>query len=299
MSKLFFMFTFVLFLLGFVQPYAYSCEIEAPKTLVVTEILESYELKPAFNYQNCDDNQIKNFNILLTDYTGELNQRILHSEINDKRIRLKNSFTISSLETAINNRVQLPTNWKVIDLKTIGQTGHYFALSNEDHIQVNCNNCNNTGTKNIKFEIVNPVSNTRETHWVTGSVAIAVEALVSKSNISITNQALNKNDFELKTVYSARPENFFTFKDKLPYYKNHRPIRVGQVIHYNDISPLNLVNMGTLVQVKLNANGLKLEGKAIPTTSGKLGEIIQLKNPKTNKIIIGKITNFNEVEVEL
>ncbi len=299
MSKLFFMFTFFIFLLGIIQPYAYSCEIDAPKTLIITERVESYELNSAFSYKNCNDTQIKNFNLLLTDYIGELNQRILTSEINDKKTILKNSFQIISLNTAINERVHLPEKWKIIDLKTIGQTANYFALNNDEHIQVSCNNCNNTGTKNIKFEIVDPVANSKESHWITGNVAIAVEALVARNNISITNQALNKSDFEFKTVYSARPENFFTFLDKLPYYKNHRPLRVGQVIHYNDLSPLNLVNMGSLVNVRLNSNGLKLEGKAIPTSSGKLGEIIQLKNPKTNKIIVGKIINFNEVEVEL
>ena len=299
MNKLFLNFSLFVIFIGVFQSYAFSCEIKAPKSLIVTENVESYELKSAFQYKSCTDEQIKAFNILLTDYSGDLNQRVLHAELNDKRIKLLNSFKVTTLSTAINSRIHLPKKWKIVELKLIGQGSGYFALQNEEHLQISCNNCNNTGAKNIRLNIVNPVSNTKASHWLTGDVAIAVEALVSKDNISITNEPLTKRNFELKTVYSSRPENFFTFADKLPYYRANRPLRSGHVVKFNDISPLNLVNMGTPVQIKLNSNGLKLQAVGIPTRSGKLGEIIQLKNPKTNKIIIGKITNFNEVEVEL
>lgn len=299
MNRLFLSFTFIALIIGLFQTSVYSCEIEAPKSLIITKDIESYELNSAFKYKNCDSEQIKAFNILLTDYSGKLNQRVLTAEIQDKRIKLSNSFQVQSLSSALNERITLPKKWKIIDLKLIGQSSHFFTLSNEQHLQVSCNNCNNTGTKNIKMDIVNPVANTKASYWVSGNVAVAVTALVTKNNISITNKALKRNNFEMKTVYSARPESFFTFEDKLPYYKANRPLRSGQVVHFNDISPLNLVTMGTPVQVKLNSKGLKLQATGIPTRSGKLGEIIQLKNPKTNKVIIGKITNFNEVEVEL
>lgn len=299
MSRLFLSFTLASLLIGLCQSYIYACEIKAPKAIIITDTVESYELKSAFKYQDCTDEQVKAFNLLLTDYSGTLNQRVLHAELNDNRIKLNQSFHISTLVTAINDRITLPKNWKIVDLKTIGQGSSFFSLNNEEHLQVACKNCNLTGTKNISFNIVDPISNTKESYWLTGEVAIAVEALVSKKNISITNQPLDKNHFEMKTVYSARPENFFTFTDKLPYYKANRPLREGQVVKFNDIGPLNLVNIGTPVQVKLNSHGLKLQSIGIPTRSGKLGEIIQLKNPKTNKIIVGKITNFNEVEVEL
>lgn len=293
------MFTFIAMVIGFLQTNIYACEISAPKTLIITHDIESYELNSAFKYKKCDSEQKKAFNILLTDYTGNLNQRTLSSELSDRRIKLANSFNIVTLSTALNNRISLPQKWKIIDLKLVGQSFHFFALNNEQHLQVSCNSCNNTGTKNIKMDIVNPLTNTKSSYWITGNVAVAVDALVAKSNVSITNQALRRNNFEMKTVYSSRPENFFTFEDKLPYYKANRPLRSGQVVHFNDISPINLVTIGTPVQVKLNANGLKLQSVGMPTRSGRLGEIIQLKNPTTHKIIIGKITNFNEVEVEL
>ncbi len=299
MSRLFLSFTFVALLIGLLQSSAYSCEIQAPKTLIVTDNIESYELNSAFKYKGCDNDQKKSFNLLLTDYSGKLNQRVLSSELQDKRVKLANTFEIISISSALNDRITLPQKWKIIDLKLVGQTFNFFALDNEEHLQVSCKNCTSTGAKNIKMDIVNPIANTKATYWITGNVAVAVEALVSKTNVAITNQPLKRNHFEMKTVYSSRPEKFFTFEDKLPYYKANRPLRSGEVVHFNDISPLNLVKIGTPVQVKLNSNGLKLQATGIPTRSGKLGEIIQLKNPKTNKIIIGKITNFNEVEVEL
>jgi len=276
-----------------------ACEVTPPKKLILAKEVESYELKSAFKYKNCSEEEIKKFNQLLTDYSGTLNQRVLNSEISTPKITLTESFIITSLSSLINAKVSISPEWKIIDLKLVGQSYGFLSLAADEHLQVECSHCNNTGTKNIKLSIVNPISNTREIHWMTGNIAIPVEALVSTKNLSITNQALSINDFELKKVYSDRPEKFFTFKDKLPYHKANRPIRSGQVIQFNDISPLNLVQVGTPVQVKLNSNGLKLQSIGIPSRSGRLGEIIQLKNPKTNKIIIGKITNFNEVEVEL
>ncbi len=299
MIRLFLTFTFITLIIGIFNTNIYSCEILAPKSLIITENIESYELNSAFKYKECDNEQIKSFNMLLTDYSGKLNQRVLSAELQDKRIKLSNPFEIISLNTALNDRISLPQKWKIIDLKIIGQSSHFFSLNNEEHLQVSCSNCTSTGIKNIKMDIVNPIANTKASYWATGNVAVAVQALVTKNNIAITNQPLKRNNFEMKTVYSARPENFFTFEDKLPYYKANRPLRSGQVVHFNDIGPLNLVTIGTPVQVKLNSNGLKLQATGMPTRSGRLGEIIQLKNPKTNKIIIGKITNFNEVEVEL
>lgn len=299
MKNLLLIYTFIALMIGFLKTQIYACEITAPKTLVITNDVESYELNPAFKYKNCNHEQIKSFNILLTDYTGPLNQKTLSSELRDHRIKLINSFNLISLDTALNNRISLPQKWKIIDIKLVGQSFHFFALNNEEHLQVSCNGCNNTGIKNIKMNIVNPITNTKSSYWITGNVAVAVKALVAQNNVSITNLPLKRNNFEIKTVYSSRPEKFFTFRDKLPYYKANRPLRSGQVVHFNDISPINLVTIGTPVQVKLNANGFKVQSIGMPTRSGRLGELVQLKNPTTHKIIIGKVTNFNEVEVEL
>jgi flagella basal body P-ring formation protein FlgA len=49
----------------------------------------------------------------------------------------------------------------------------------------------------------------------------------------------------------------------------------------------------------MNSGVIKLNGSATPMRAGRLGEVIQLKTINSKKIIIGRITNFNEVEVEL
>lgn len=299
MKSLLVSFTFIALIIGFFQTNIYACKITAPKSLIITHDIESYELNSAFKYKNCNNEQIKSFNILLTDYTGTLNQRTLNAELSNRRIKLSNSFNITSLDTALNDHILLPKKWKIIDPKLVGQSIRFLTLSTLEHLQIRCNNCTNTGTKNIKFDIINPTANTKSTYWITGNLAVEVTALVTKNNIPISNQALKRNNFELKKIYSPKPETFFTLKNKLPYYKANRPLHSGQIVHFNDISPINLITIGTPVQVKLHANGFKLQSIGIPTRSGHLGQIIQLKNPKTHKIIIGKITNFNEVEVKL
>ena len=277
----------------------YACEITSPRMLIMADKATASDIQENISFKNCTESQITKVSFLMTDFTGEMNQRILTSETGDKNLSLSKSFTITSLNQVLNERIHLPKKWKIITPKTVGTSKRIFSVGQKDSIEVACTNCSHTGAKNIQLIIKDPVSMSSERTWLTAEVAIEVMALVSKDNISVTNTALNPESFQLEKVYSSRPETFFTFTDKLPFYRAVRNLKAGEVVKYNDVLPLSLVQAGLPVKLNLNSGNIKLESKAIPMKSGRLGEIIQLKNTQSNKIIIGKVTNFNEVEIEL
>ena len=72
-----------------------------------------------------------------------------------------------------------------------------------------------------------------------------------------------------------------------------------QPIKKDDFIQHNLVTAGRHTNVIFKSKGINLSLNALPLEYGKFGQDIRLRNPKSNKIIIGKVTDFNTVLVEL
>jgi flagella basal body P-ring formation protein FlgA len=78
---------------------------------------------------------------------------------------------------------------------------------------------------------------------------------------------------------------------KNDFYKNH-------ILNSNDFEVKKLIKKGERVKIKIDYNGIKLEDIAIAMEDGIEGQIIEVKNIRSNKSFYGKVTADGQVVVE-
>lgn len=235
--------------------------------------------------------------------SGLLTTKVLNY---DKRFK-KSGFTVhlvpnrirvSNLKESLKEKFNLGNLWSFSKLRFVNKKTT-LALMSEDSLSFGCEFCHTTGEKNISLTVYNPIKNYTKTHWASATVLVATKVLIPNRPISPSEPQLTPSDFKLKYLSVTRPEKYFTNIEQLVFYKVNKPISPNEGLLYNDLVPVNLVSAGTLTKIILRNKTLQVEGTAIPSQSGKFGEVIKLRNPKTNRMITGKVVDFNKVMVDL
>lgn len=205
---------------------------------------------------------------------------------------------VLSAEDLLKKNIDLPLNWGWSEIKILNQN-QLLLFNTQDTVSIKCGNCQNSGSKNIEVNIVNSTTGASRKEWINATVVIKTKALIAKTSLTVTNQALNATDFETKTAESIRPERFFTDIENIHFYKLNKPISQGVALENTDLTPINLVTTTHPVHVIIKSNDMFLSGVAQALRPGKMGEVIQLKNMTTQKTILGKVVDFNKVLIEL
>lgn len=288
----------IILLLLFSTP-ALACKVKGPQEVIFNSEDGNSRPSTALSFSKCTNDQEGLLKSFINDFSGTLNNRILSLEDGLKNVHLENSIKITTLSEFLNERIKLPKDWRIIRPQFTGKHSSIITKEINQSINVECSLCQNTGTKTVKIELVDSINNRYQNTWINAEVAVKTQALFAKENLQVNNTPLTPSIFKLETLYSSKPEQFFLNKDKVIFYKLNKPIAKGEKLNYSDLTPVDLVRMGQPVSVILKNNSLRLESTATANQSGKLGQSIRLKNSRTNKVIIGKIIDFNKVEVEL
>jgi flagella basal body P-ring formation protein FlgA len=275
-----------------------ACDISGPKLILWDKNKMRSLPMSSFSFKDCSKKAIKKIESFTSDFEGTLTSRIIQIEAGVK-VNVLNAIQISTLESFLNDRVEKNKDWRFIKTGFVGTNSATFIIKENQSINVNCSLCKNTGNKNIKIELRDPISGEYKALWAKADLAAKTKALVCLENLNVNNQPLSPRQFKETVTYSTRPDQFFTSESQTIFYKLNKPKVKGEPIRFQDLTPVNLVKMGNPVTVILRNESLFLEGTAIPGQSGKLGERIRLKNTRTQKTIVGKVIDFNKVEVEL
>lgn len=235
--------------------------------------------------------------------SGLLTSRVLNYDNRFKKsgftVRLvPNRIRVSNLKESLKEEFNLDNLWSFSKLKFVTKKTT-LALSKEDSLSFACEFCHTTGEKTISLTVYNPIKNYSKTYWANATVLVATKVLIPNRPISPSEPQLTPSDFKLKYLSVTRPEKYFTNIEQLVFYKVNKPISANDGLLFNDLVPVNLVSAGTPTKIILKSKTLQVEGTAIPSQSGKFGEVIKLRNPKTNRIITGKVVDFNKVMVDL
>lgn len=288
---------FFLYLLSISKSFA--CEVSAPERLILTSKVSPHDFSKVLTYKSCETDIQIQLNKLLTDFRGMVNTKVVQTETGIKNIKLKNQFFIQSLIEYINRRHPLQENWRFIEANFVALKNHILPLKKGQSLSFSCQTCNTPGIHNSYIVLENPLKATGLREWLQVKIGIKVKALVSNHTISVDNKPLRENQFSNKEVYSFEPDQLFTNTVNLPYYKLNKALPQGSLVKFSDLSPINLVKLGMPVQIIFKQGNLSLHSTAKASQAGRLGDLIQLRNIKNNKTIIGKVINFNTVEIEL
>lgn len=277
----------------------FACNIQSFNKVVVISNSPLNSLKSLVKKTDCDSQTISRFVKAIQKTKGTINSRIV-SEIINKEVMLKpNTIRVSHINNIVKNRILNDSDRYFFVDQSSRIIDSVVGLTSEESLSVKCNNCKTTGNKNITMSVYNPLTGKNKKYWITGKNLIKAQALVARRNISFSETSLSKSSFELKEVYSDKPEQFFVNPSKLVFYKVNKSLKKGSPLKFNDLHSIYLIQSGKPATVLLKNNSLSLSSIAMPLRSARFGETVPLKNQKTKKTIIGKVIDFNKVVVEL
>lgn len=244
---------------------------------------------------DCSDSLKLKFVDAISKYEGQIPSYQLSEEIGSQVSITPKKIAIDSLDNLLRSKLNLSDKHKFNEIK--GHTFNALTLEEAEQVSVKLPNIG-LGQKHIALEVTNPISGAIKKHWLSAVLKVKTKALVSKSYLSFNNSGIETDQFEIKEIYSEHPDRLFANFNQLQFHRVGRPIAQGQVVKKNDLSPLLLVRVGVPASVVYKNNNLNLSSKAVPSNSGKFGDVIRLKT-KTNKIITGRVLDFNKVEIRL
>lgn len=88
-----------------------------------------------------------------------------------------------------------------------------------------------------------------------------------------------------------------TLPDEVVGGRMRRTLAEGTVISGVDIAPQPLVTSGETVLVRVALQGLSVEGRAIASQTGELGQMIRVVNPDSGRALRARVVGRGEVEV--
>ncbi len=225
-------------------------------------------------------------------------KNIFQNEFGDYRLHIHpDTIRVTNLQSRLRNDFNLKQIHH-IDQISILNSSKIITHKNNESIEFRCKNCTFTGNKNIKTIIKNKQFGNKRTEWINATITVGTRVMTNHNHMAITNQALSPKQFKFNNINTTRPEQYFTDIKTLPFYKINKPMPKGTPLKYSDLTPINLVKFGHPVKVVIKQKSLVLTSTATPRRSGKYNDLIQLRT-SANKIITGKVINFNKVIMEL
>lgn len=206
--------------------------------------------------------------------------------------------SIMELNSTLRDQLSAGSNLYFLDTKSLNGI-KTLGLIEGEQLRTTCESCSSFGEKNLKIDIVNPVSTSMRTLWFSSRIMAKIKVFKAKRNLSFQQRHLEKTDFYEDEIYTGSPENVVTSIDNIHFYKANRTIVQGSAVSNLDLQAVNLINFGTPVNVLLKSQNINLQRTAMPVRSAQFGETIELRNPNNNKIIAGKVVDYNKVVIEL
>lgn len=174
-----------------------------------------------------------------------------------------------------------------------------LLLNDHEFLDYECSDCASTGEKSIELKVSNNTTGKSKTRWLKALGVVKTRALVPKSSLRVDQKGLTPQDFESVEVQTKQPEELFTDPKKLVFFRLNKPLGQGEALTHKDLTAINLVKIGTPVNVVLTNKNLSLRYRATALRAAKLGESVKLKAQNSQKIITGKVIDFNKVEIKL
>lgn len=166
-------------------------------------------------------------------------------------------------------------------------------LTGTEAIIVECPSCIEAGDRNIKLKI------DQKTVWLSSSIKIKKSGYRLLKDVSPFTQDFGPESVEITTALDDGKSAFFKDVEHLRFYRPNKPLAKGRAIKHTDLTPKTLVKYNQNVEVLLKGKNISLKTKATSRQNGRYGDTVKLHNPKTGKDILGKVIDYNTVEVEI
>ena len=121
---------------------------------------------------------------------------------------------------------------------------------------------------------------------VVASAPLARQELVSAKDVRLERREV--------VGRAGRP---FTRLDDVVGKQPTRPIEIGEILTQNSIDKPLLMKRGSAITLVFETGSLRVETLGVAEESGKIGELIQVKNPTSGKMLRGVVLDGRNVRV--
>lgn len=211
---------------------------------------------------------------------------------------LPSVITISKINNYFNDIFNLPITMKFFNVKSLKKLSHIKLIDGE-RITLTCDNCYNTGEKNIKISVYNPVKESRKIYWATGNILQRKKVLLTTRDIAPHKKNILEKSYLETFIYTSKIKDYFNKPELIKFYRSNKPIKKNTALLSSDLTPNVLVRANKTVELLIQNGSVNLKTKAKSNKSGKINELIELYNPKTKKKFTARIIDYNKAILEL
>lgn len=270
--------------------HIYSCEIKTyPFIIKINNVLDDQLIQSS----TCSDEVSSSFVNAIQNAEGiipadRLKNLMEHSTpelvIKPKKIN------VLSLSEEVSTK--LKHKYVIKDLKSLYGNSS-FNLDKKEEIEIECSSCDKLGHQNIKLVI------NHKTHWLTAKIGKKISVYKTARQITTQEKLLIPSDFNQESIITYKPESYFMNIDDIKYYRINRHLPQGTPLRSYHLTSKNLIQFGQKVNVNILNKSIQLKTTGIAKKAGKLGDFINIENPKSKKKYLGKVIDYNKVEVQL
>ncbi|PIK14227.1 flagella basal body P-ring formation protein FlgA [Halobacteriovorax sp. JY17] len=284
-----------------ISAWSKPCQIDIyPKSYLLTD--SSMKLgKALIKKSTCDGSTDNEFIRFLIDTKGNTSgkqiSRVFSSLVNKPVVIKPDRISIYKLEDYLTERLSFSKNWFIREIQ-IPTNLPAITLDAKENLSIDCPTCSYPGNKSIRIVINDSLKGINKYHMLTAKLQIKAKALVPRGILKLDNQPLTKQMFKEEEVYTTDPSTLFTNIKTLGFYKVNKSVN-SRAILINDLVSVSLVKAGVPASIILDNGVINLKSTATPLRSAKFGETVQLRSSRNNKIIVGKVIDYNKVSIEL
>jgi flagella basal body P-ring formation protein FlgA len=133
--------------------------------------------------------------------------------------------------------------------------------------------------------------------WVKSEIRVFDEVLVSSSPLA-RHEAVTAKDVRVErrdvSGLNARP---LTRIEEAVGLQTARAIEVNEILTQKSLDRPSLLRRGSPVTLLYETGGLRVEAPGLAVEGGKIGEVIQVKNPASGKLLRGMVVDARTVRV--
>ncbi len=151
------------------------------------------------------------------------------------------------------------------------------------------------GSFSVPVEIVRldqaPVS-----AWISGRLIAKRKVPVAKRSLS-TGERVQTADFTWEFRDTSFAVDGVPPAEDIVGRKSKMGVRAGDILWASQLEKEKAIHRGEMVQVKSGQGLWEVSMTVVAQQDAVIGDIINLKNPKTNSILVGQVTGLGEVEL--
>ncbi len=274
----------------FISFNALSCEIVSYAQIIkINSVIDDQIIKST----TCNEETNQAFINFIKNSDGLVSSHLLGQMISNTEDSFKLSpktIKVRRLDEEIQSK--LSHDYIVEDLKSLYGTST-FNLDEFDSFSIECSQCDKLGQQNIKLILKD------RTYWLTAKIGKKMIIYKTSRQINSQEQLLLPKDFEIEEITTFKPDSYFLNIDSIKYYRNNRVLSKGTPLRTYHLTSKNLIQYGQKVSVNIKNKSVQLKTSGIAKKAGKFGDFINIENPTSHKTFLGRVIDYNKVEVQL